>query len=377
MQAQRTLLVAAFGADFALSLAGLSIALYLVKVLGHDTLACGEVAAFGSLSYSIACFAFGKLSHRRERLPVLAAFGAAWFAVFMLAMAFVPSLPGFFLWGVVVAGMAVYWPALQVWMGGSRSPAETSRRLRRFNIAWTLGMMSGYFASGALFDLRPSLGFLVAAVAMFSLVPLLLLAQAEPATEIAAPPAGGAAHGPDLLTLSWLCNFTCYFCIGIVRAIYADLGDHLGFSAFIIGLLTALLMAAQAVTFFAVRNPDWMYRRVVLFAGLVAGLGGMLLLCLFDHVLIHALGMILLGVMAAIGYKFSLYHSLVRPAGGKTHTGNHEGILSAGNLLGPALGGVAGYALASPYAPYQLAAVVLTGVILYFLWDARRRRRTA
>ncbi len=371
MKPEKALLIAAVLADFCYSIASLTIPMVLVRELRLGTLECGWIAAAASLPYTIACFGFGKLVHREEHRKFWSLLGVAWLAVGLAGLAFVHSYRGFFLWAATAPALGLFWPIAQAWTGGRRSPQETSRRLRYFNVAWTVGMMIGFAAAGAIYRYGSQWSFLSAA-AVAALLGLLIASVEAPPPAPAGAVSPAAGHGPDLVRLAYVCNFTAYFGLGIVRSIYPDLGHYLGFSARLVGILEATLMAVQAAAFLLMTRSAWMYSRAVLFGGLAAGLVG--LACLFVSGLapVHFAGMALLGVMGAVVYKFSLYHSIVRPVGRKTLTGNHEGILSAGSLAGFILGGYAGHVTGNHFAPYMLAAAALAAVMAGYVIAWRR-----
>lgn len=380
MKPEKALLYAAFWADFCYSLAALTIPLVLVKELGYGTLECGWMAAAASCTYTISCFLFGKLSQREDQRKFWSLLGIAWFTAGVVGLSFMGSLAGFFLWAATAPALGLFWPVVQAWMGGRCPPVETSRRLRHFNLAWTLGMMVGYLAAGGLYSLGARFSFLLAAAIMVGLGFVIAAVRTPPAAPLPAVDFSPIPfRGADLLLLSYLCNFTAYFSLGIVRGLYPDLGHSISFSAELIGGLAAALMGMQAVAFYLLTDPNLMYSRKLLFSSLVLGMAGLACLFLFVSPWAHLLGMLLLGVMAAVAYKFSLYHSIVRPPGRRTLTGNHEGILSAGMLVGPLVGSYAGHLLSSHVAPYQLAAWVTLAALALFAWEwwtaARRAGR--
>lgn len=299
----------------------------------------------------------------------------AWLATGLVALAFAKSFSGYFLWVATLPALGLFWPVAQAWMGGRNTPQETSRRLRYFNVAWTVGMMIGFAAAGAIYRYGAAWSFLSAAGVAVIIGIMLWFVQTPAPASASALDAGPAAvvHGPDLVRLAWVGNFAAYFGLGIVRSIYPDLGHYLGYSESLIGGLEATLMGVQAVAFLLLVNHAWMYRRGFLFSGLLAGLLGLVCLFVSRAPFVHGFGMVLLGVMAAVAYKFSLFHSVVRPAGGRTLTGAHEGILSAGSLLGFVLGGYAGHVTGNHFAPYQLSAVVLAVVLVGYVIMWRRK----
>jgi MFS family permease len=372
MTRERGIVISAFFVDHCQMLLIMTVSFILVKRLSLSTFQCGLVAATASLTYSISCFVFGKLSHTYGHKNS-SRFGILFFAFITLCLIVNQSLFSILIiWPLAMVGLAFFWPALQAWLSAGKDPERITRDFSYFNFAWCLGMMTGSWAAGFLFELSPDSAFYLSLVVILAIV-VVLSRTPDPPPELNKVENRSDAPAlkiPPILILGWIGNFAAYFTLVIIRGIYADLGHQLGFSAPVIGILAGLQLGIQACCFlFLNLHPALLERKGVLLSGMVLGICGLGVLVFTLSPWLHALGMVLLGVMAAILYLFSQFHSVSRPDGGRALSDWHEGVLAMGGVLGPLLGGLAALALTdfpeiSFRAPYVCGAIMLALAML-------------
>ncbi|MBI3946171.1 MAG: MFS transporter, partial [Armatimonadetes bacterium] len=325
-----------------------------------------QLGLLGSLplaAFVAVCLTAGGLSDRwgRRRVLLVGVLGH------LLALALArhaASLPVLLLAAALLGvGGGFFWPAVEAAVGDTHGHGTLGRGLLLFNLGWTGGMSLGAAAGGWLSDLGLFLPFTVGLAVGGAAIPILFFwppRGAAPGDEEHPALAPMAAEAADhFLLLARIANFTAFFAVACVRALFTPLGEHLGFGGGLIGGLIGLVTVAQALTFVPLAGSRrWQYRMLPVLAAQSAVVAAMLGTGLSASPWAFALSLAALGAGVGVTYTASLFYSLNRPTGRGRMGAIHEAILGGGAMAGPFLGG----ALANRFglrAPYFLAAAVV------------------
>jgi len=382
----RRFIVAAFLMDLATGAIGIALQ-FMGKRLQATPLELGLIGTCSAATYTIGCLISGRLSDRFGRKLSLsfACVGAA------CGWAFMPhsTQP----WELMVLGawsagcMAFFWPAYQAWMaeltvGGRR---QFNRNIGMFNLAWTLGLMTGPVVTGALWPLGPRTVF-------WSIIGLgvcgLLLVLSTPQQVASA----GAINEDDdyerahplaeaLLRLAWIAAFAACAVGALIRTTFPNLGLTIGYSPVTVGVLVACFHFGQVITFLAARATDkWQNRRWPLAVGLAVAALAMLCAFAFRTKPVYAVAFALCGSAQAVAFVASQFYTLHgRKEGRGRVAGFHEAVVGAGFLTGPLIGGSVAqhFSLEAPYlaATFVCVAAILVGWTLWRTLAHRARAR--
>lgn len=358
---------------------------------GASALELGLLSSFGALAYALTCPFAGRHSDRAvdgpsapgaspRRRSILLACGLL--LLVDLSIFLVTGLRDVFI--LVVCGCfcaAFFWPPLQAWLAEIKSRAPLNRRLARFNLSWSFGIMVGPMIGGFLFARDYRLPWLFGVATNSFILALLVAARGSAGCsgereEDPGPGERGRDEKSFLAVARWA-NFVCWFALANVQAIYPKLAVARGFSPQLIGYLLFLVGVTQTAFFVILGlSPFWHYRYLPLIA--VHGLAavGMLMLFSFSSMVPLSLAFALLGLALALSYYSSIYYSLEGQEEKGKRTGIHELIVGSGFLLGPLAGGLCAQFI-TLRAPFLVCAVLLAGTALGEVILAIRRRNTA
>ncbi len=238
MKKDTFLYISAFLMDSCFAIVGVCVPLHALQFgATYDDL--GWISTCGAFAYSLTSLVSGRLSDRMGYRPVMT------IACIFLVLAFVGYLGVNRIWHFVVlsvlVGVAIahYWPPMQAWLGCGKSRDRLLPALGRFNVAWTLGVCIGPVAGGELFEFHPFSGFILGGFLVVLLFAGLLVV---PILESESGAAGGGAKrsvtatSGHFLPLALLANFSTFFAIGLVRALFPKLATDLGFSPSLLGI---------------------------------------------------------------------------------------------------------------------------------------------
>ncbi|HOM82957.1 MAG TPA: MFS transporter [Armatimonadota bacterium] len=331
--------------------------------LGATPLHLGVLGCASPACFVLSCLLFGGLSDRWGRRPATIVGALAY------ALAFLGAYHAHSLTALIAAAGAIgtagglYWPSLEATIADAYGHGPLGRGLLLFNVGWTSGMMMGAMASGRLADAGSQLPFAAGAAVALAALPLLFFwppRQVPSATQEALPEEGKVApHVVDhYLTLARIANFSAFFAVVSLRALFPKLATDLGFSGGSIGMLIAITSLAQAVAFI----PFAFWRRWQYQLGPFLVAEAMMVMALLGIARVSsaiAFGLLfaVVGAACALTYTASLFYSLNRPADRGKMGALHEAILGSGSVLGPILGGTLAQH-AGLRSPYLLAACV-------------------
>lgn len=289
---------------------------------------------------------------------------------------------------VIGAATGLFWSPIQAWIGDAAAGGgQLTRSIGRFNVAWSVGLLLGTAAGGALFAWHPAAPFLSGA-ALTALIGMLLARLPDPSRQHPSP--GPAAHpdGPDrtppagsaapLEAMTWwllvgrLAVFAPYFVFTGINSLFPKLAAGHGYSPSAIGLLLACIGVARTAAFYGLGSwAGWPYRLgmvVSAFALTAAGTAG---IAFPLGPLAYGMCFLLVGWGQGIGYASSLYYALDAPGSRGRRSGLHEFAVN----IGGAAGALAAGALAQLWG---LEAAFLGMALLPFaltLWTASAGRR--
>lgn len=273
------------------------------------------------------------------------------------------------------SGLALLWPPVEAWLAdlSGNSGRVLNRNLGLFNIAWTAGLMVGPLVAGVAWRSWSVLTFAAAAATgLGCLIIALFTPTAPPADEHVAPP----AHlDPRLVTafllVAWVGMFSLSFSRGLIGATFPNLATHLQYSERMIGFLVFVLATGQGITFLITRMASgWQFRLWPVALSMGATIVALVVAGLVSNQWVYGASFFIIGGGLGVIYMAGITYALqAGPEGRGRRAGIHEGIMGAGLVTGPALGGLAAQYLTLS-APFLVAGglVAVCGVAQVILW---------
>ncbi|MFP4028748.1 MAG: MFS transporter [Candidatus Brocadiia bacterium] len=356
---------AAFWMDF--SSAMFIVALpYFALEMGGNSLDLGILGAARGVAYMVACIPVALLADRtrRNRLIGIAAAG--------IAFSFIFTASAEKLWHLYLAAilwatsLSFFWPSLFAWLGDAHEPPNLARATGMVNLGWSCGLMVGSLLSGWLFQLEPSLPFLLAVigVCLARFAPAHQEDRGEPHPEThSAPPAPPGTK--RRLAACWLGNTAVCCMIGLMTGVFPDLGTTIGVGSGLFGLLVAALGLARTAVFWAsFRGASAPHKWGLSIVVQIISACLLATVALASSHLWLGVVFVFLGLTLGFVYSLSLYASLADVGSRGLKSGLHEAALLGGILLGTVGGGVVAhkFGLRTPYIP--AAGIVLCLVII-------------
>lgn len=270
-----------------------------------------------------------------------------------------------------------FWPPLMAWLSEGANGGALSRRLARFSMAWNLGALLGFGATGKLFKLHPTLAFAITILAGCLIVVLLLIPtrpmprESRPADHQPIPP------GLGFRINGWLANFAITFLIGATTALLPKLATQLNIPADQHGALLALSRGMALTAFWILQHlAFWRSRLWPLWLAQLAAASGTVLFITGRHPWEFAIATALAGAVSGYSYLASLYFTLEQSQAKTRGSGFHEAILGGAFFLGPITAGVLADLFAMPVAFLAIALIVMAIVLTQAgITLARRQRR--
>jgi MFS family permease len=357
----------AFVAVFAEVHLNFGLIFFMREVFGSSESVVGWLAAIVSLCYIIGCFVVRFCINRiaaRHLLMISGSFAAL--LAFGIMMA--PSVAWMFaLNGLRGFVMSFFWPPMMGWLSMNAEGPELNRVFGRFNLSWSAGAIVAPFCAGWLTQWNVHLPLRAACVLYFANAAL--LGWAVFATR---RPSGTLSHelGPQpdtpidrstwLRFPAWIGVFATYFGIGVVVSILPMAAkDVLHFGEGVIGGL--LLMRSLAYTGGFVllgRTTAWHFRSTPLWLALFLAAGAFLVLPGATSMYLIGATLGLFGFCCSVCYTYSLFHGTSGSLDRGRRMAIHEAMLSSGQVLGAAAGGMIYHAWSISHV-YWLAAGLL------------------
>ncbi len=313
---------------------------YYLRALGFSSAGIGTATSVTPLVYLLGCLLLPGLfrSVKGKARVTLSLFGMALSIVLFPAAQTKTSiylilvLYGFF--------QSLLWTNIETWITSERGKINLTKNLTLFNLSWSLSVGVSNLLGGILVDISYTLSFGVT-VALFFLAFFIVLSspysrETEQTTEV--------EKKDDALSpcryLAWLGIFVIYTGYSMVIVVFPQYGlDALGFSSSLSGRLLFYRGVSVCIAFLLLRKFTIWQRGKGAVVLMLASFS--LLTFAFNYVktpFLFSLLFVLYGLVFALGYDLSIYHSAL--GGGRRHMRMvlHEVLITAGTTAGSFLG---------------------------------------
>jgi len=370
--------------DISLTCTYTSIAFH-AKYLGISSTILGLIIASATAFFVFLSVPFGRISDRVGRTLML--------YVACILVGFVNLLMPFFYRGaislalmvpIIGASQALFWPIYEAWLAERVGGGDLLKRIRNFNLFWTIGVTFGPFIAGNVYGVNHTLPFYITVTA--SMVNLIIIVSQ---TNIYGKDEGSASMDETVcispgirriyLHIAWIANFASWFTLGILRNIAPKLMLQMGIRERTFGNLMLVNGLSQFLMFLFLGTPylrRWHYRLSPLLAFQFAGVIGFFIIWIVTNIPLWLLAFFAIGTTSGMTYFCSIYYSLHGHVDKGAKSGFHEAILGGGALLGPFLGG----ALADLFglkSPYLLCVMVIFISMMGEIYIQRKRAKEA
>ena len=188
---------------------------------------------------------------------------------------------------------------------------------------------------------------------------------------------------PDLAWLGWIMGFAGATSIGTFRNVFVSAATRLDMPENLVGLISALLSFVQGISALCLSlTGPWMYSGLAMLGLGLTGTGGLLSFAIpglmewHGSVIWFFIGAIAFGLYNGSVYLYASFHALAHPQNAARNASFNEGIVNAGNMTGPLIGGLLAenFGFGVPFA-FVAALVLVLGIIQFFLHRAFPLRR--
>jgi MFS family permease len=397
--------LAVFLLDAAMMISLTPLPFFIFDHLDGGARMSGVIFAAQSLCYTVVCLVSTQFVARvRNGLTWAIAGGIGYTVLFPLSAVFHEP----YLFGVVsVAGigsLALFWPAMQSWLGGEPDPKRRARHLALYNVAWSAGLAVGPLIGGPLYNIHHLLPFLVTFLVSAVATVLVCSLPHEKALfvgsddEVAEGRAVEDPAGKSYLYPAWVANMTAYALVGVTRSVFPKRVEELVGSGQLVffsqnrpgaGFLSSatttytwlafVILAASSVVFFLMgKTRRWRYVLWPTIISQIAAAAALWGLGSTRSFVVMVLCFTILGVNAGVCYFGSLYYSLSNAACKHRRATINEVMIGVGNTLGCLGFGHLAAQLGTPWPflhmPLAVVAAILFQLVLHraILWRQER-----
>ncbi|MBX7255070.1 MAG: hypothetical protein K1Y02_01820 [Candidatus Hydrogenedentes bacterium] len=406
LKAHHRCYLAAFLLDFAVSSGFTAFPFFIFDHLGGDARMSGWISAIQSACYGAVCILSSTFVGRARNGLIWAQIGSLGYAlIFPAAILFRNPI---IIAAMTIAGvtcMALFWPALQSWIGSVPDLRLRSRRIAHYNISWSLGLATSPLLAGPLYDMHYSLPFVlvfVSALLSFALVMSLPhelsyfgAATPEDLSSRAEHTAISEAH----LHCTWLASFVGWAMVGVMRSVFPKRVHELAANHDLVVLfgsmswerlnlgpatqtswLILMLYASRVITTLDMgHRHTWHHKFRILVVWQIAAALAFLGLGISHSLFVMAICCLIIGANGAVSFFASLYYSVANPAFRHGRTAIHEGMVGVGGFVGSVAFGELASRLGTSwpfvYTPV-FVAVCLAGQWLLFRRGMERLHRS-
>jgi MFS family permease len=277
-------------------------------------------------------------------------------------------------YAVMAAGVGLFYPALQAFIGDHSPKGELRKNLSFFNAGWTVGASVCGLATALLFAAARFLPFAAASLMAFITIPLVLVwsrTKVTPGSAVVEESAlTPAADGPGpLLFIARTGHFLGFFGFTMWRLQFPKLATDMHMPEQTIAVLTAMLLVGQASGILVSSVGPWWRGKLwpqMLAQGMLVGAG--LIVFVVRSPLLFGLAFLIQGTGLGIAYTGALYYGLQARTNMGRNTGLHEALVTSGNILGSITGGLTAQfiSLRAPYVTYS--ALCLLAILVSLVW---------
>lgn len=357
LPAHRRHYLAAFTADFAMASAFLVGPFYIYDHLGGGAGMSGLIGGLQAAGYAAILLLSARFVSRVSNGLHLAVIGATGFLLCWLAAPWVQSPVYFGICTVTgVTAMALFWAAMQAYLGNEPDPAIRGRRIAWYNISWCVGLAAGPLFSAPLYGVHPTLPFVLIAVMTGIAIALVLSLPAPPGV---APVAADGGDEPASIRLSrvhlyyaWAANGTGALLVGVMRTVFPKRFEelagadalawfleppgHIPIAAVtLFAWISMVLYLVRTVISFAMGSTRFWHYQFVFLAVLQLAAGA----AFWGLGTTHSITMMLacccvVGTAGAATFFASLSYSIADPVHKHGNASIHESMVGIGTLFG-------------------------------------------
>lgn len=355
----------AFLMDFGIGIVMLALPL-LVMYRGGSAFQMGMIGLLHRLPCVLGCAVFGPFSDRigRRRSILIS---CICLIVLYLFMGFCTSLVlTFFLVGGIGFANALFWPAVQAWMGDLYQ-GDTNQiivTVGRYNLKWSVGQLLGNLLAGSL--LRVGLGIPFVVSGVFAVM-IALLAKNLPEVQVAelAQEEEDLRKDKDQKILHYvgyaqLANFCAWLALGMIVSIFPRIAaQRLLLTSVGTSLMIGCIGVARTACFvFLSKHHFWHYETLPLIkATLLGAIVFLLAFFLPVSLPISILALTSLGMIIALTYTNCVVYNISLSQDRGKATGFNEVIQLGGYCVGALLAGIGGSSTVVGL-PYLIISIV-------------------
>lgn len=348
---------------------------FYASKLGASSLIIGITASISTFLYVVFSRVFGKLSDRvgRKRVPQIA---SLCFSILYFLMPNIKSLqPLVIFFPLTGFFLSAFWSPYEAWIGEISDGRPLEKRVRMFNLAWTIGVMIGNAISGYAYEWDYRIPFYFASCGSFIAMVIVSLHSKPIVNNIHNENLENGKDENDIpsymkrkfLYMSWIAIFFAWVTLGVLRYIFPKLINDLGILPRYYGILMLIWSGTQVFMFYILgATKKWHYKIEFSIVCQMLGCIGFFIIYITNYPIFWGIALVFFGIQTGMVYFSSLYYSLC----GHTDTGNksgwHESILSSGAFIGPFIAGAMAKYIGIK-SPYMFCVfVILTGLLTQF-----------
>lgn len=313
---------------------------FAVSVLKATEFQMGVLGGCAALGYALPCIWTGLLSERfgRLRMIVIACVGMT------LMYAAAPFSPTIYILCLVsflrAVSVSFLWPPAMAWMAETSERESFPRLLGRYNISWALGLLSGFYVGGWVFEhIGPRSPFFFAAglcLAMLAFVLVCTPVSVHLTVQDHDMEAGDVAYyvRQGLLMLL-LGNLISALVLYMFPKLMQERMGEAQQSA-----LQASRMAGQAALFIIFTHTRaWHFRRWPVWLAVLSYACGVAIIASARAYGVFVVGFALVGCGMGVSFMMCSYYTLALMKSKGLGSGIQETLVGLGNFLGPLYGG--------------------------------------
>ncbi len=284
---------------------------------------------------------------------------------------------------------ALYWPAMQSWVGAEPDPATRTRRLALYNVSWTMGLTCAPFATWVLSPIDYRLPFLATALAAGGAVALVAglphesRMTAADADDTRTANIGHTKRSEACLYSAWFSLVLGSTLFNAVTAVFSfrmeeladagalclvKAGDGTPLTAAPVvyfSVLAIIMNATRAGTSLIMGHTHaWQHRFWVLLMFQAAAAAAFWVLSFTTSLVVMTLCCAVVGTAAGVCFFASQAYSVANPVKKHQRVSIHEGMVGLGSLLGAVGFGLLAEWRGTPWPFANTPVFVALGLIL-------------